>query len=133
MFYPNKVINQLQLIQNSVARALTMTRRTELVTPVLKLAVFQFSIDFKILTCFKSGHGLAAYLPDIFLVINQHELSGPFKYNILFPFMFRKSIFVIYYFLSVLSALFVKNILHLFNLFFNCRVHWSQTVFNVIM
>ena len=67
---PKKLIDKLQLIQNSAARILTKTRRREHITPVLAglhwLPV-SFRIDFKILlTVFKALNGLApCYISDM--------------------------------------------------------------------
>ena len=67
---PKKLIDKLQLIQNSAARILTRTRRREHIRPVLAglhwLPV-SHRIDFKILlTVFKAQHGLApSYISDM--------------------------------------------------------------------
>ena len=59
---PKKSIKQLQLIQNSAARVLTRTKRSEHITPVLKSLHWlpvSYRIDFKmILLVYKSLNGL---------------------------------------------------------------------------
>ena len=78
---PKKALKQLQLIQNSAARVLTRTRKSDHITPVLKslhwLPVCQ-RIDFKILLLvYKSLNGLAPiYISEL---LPHYEPSRPLR------------------------------------------------------
>ncbi len=65
---PKKTIRQLQLIQNTAARILTRTRKSEHITPVLRSLHWlpvTFRIDFKVLV-YKSLNGLGPkYIADM--------------------------------------------------------------------
>ncbi len=72
LFYglPNKVLNRLQLIQNSAARVLTSTKKSAHITPVLQQLHWlpvTYRIQFKILVLvFKARYGLApSYLSEL--------------------------------------------------------------------
>ena len=65
---PNKILNKLQLVQNSAVRLLTSNRRRDCITPVLHNLPVKYRIDFKILLItYKALDNLAPpYLSDLF-------------------------------------------------------------------
>ncbi|KAI2646255.1 hypothetical protein H4Q32_024563 [Labeo rohita] len=78
---PKKTIRQLQLIQNTAARILTRTRKSEHITPVLRslhwLPVI-FRIDFKVLLLiYKSLNGLGPkYIADM---LTEYKPNRPLR------------------------------------------------------
>ncbi len=64
---PKKLIGKLLLVQNSVARLLTKSRKREHITPVLATLHWlqiSFRIDFKILLLKAKNHLAPSYIPD---------------------------------------------------------------------
>ncbi len=78
---PKKTIRQLQLIQNTAARILTRTRKSEHITPVLRSLHWlpvTFRIDFKVLLLvYKSLNGLGPkYMADM---LTEYKPNRPLR------------------------------------------------------
>ncbi len=78
---PKKTIRQLQLIQNTAARILTRTRKSEHITPVLRSLHWlpvTFRIDFKVLLLvYKSLNGLGPkYIADM---LTEYKPNRPLR------------------------------------------------------
>ncbi len=78
---PKKTIRQLQLIQNTAARILTRTRKSDHITPVLRSLHWlpvTFRIDFKVLLLvYKSLNGLGPkYIADM---LTEYKSNRPLR------------------------------------------------------